>query len=246
MTAFIFVILGLLQLTQQQGNWQVVEATRYEWDKNAGAQVFVLEQRNDTEFRVRIETPGHADLVLPIACGFVRLRDDVFVNKQLIADNLLSSSYLYLSPTLKDRYGRPMLVVFGDAVASDPGSLKIVALDRTGVPRVVFSSERFLLTDIKDLDKDGRPEIIGQHSISQAVGAHITTYDPASVYRLSRQTDKAVFSLALSKAYNLKNYGWAGPNSSEKFAVVWCTSSDKPVVMSTERALRLYRGCLQD
>lgn len=126
-------------------------------------------------------------------------------------------------------------------MGSDPGSLNIVALNQRGVPAVVFSSKTFQLTAIKDLDGDNQPEIVGLHCLSQEWGTCMTTYDPFSVYRLSAQTGKAVRSIVLSRAYNLKNYyGWAGPNCSEQIAVVKCAPKGKPKVMSTKRAKQLY------
>ena len=240
MTAFLFIILQLAFSWQSQGKWQVIETTRFEWNKSTGSQTFVLEKRNDDEFRLRIQTVGRADFVLPIAYGVERL-DDETRDKQLVADNLLTSSYLYISPKLRDRSGKPMLLVFGEPMGSDPGSLNIVALNQRGVPTVVFSSETFELTAIKDLDGDNQSEIVGLHCLTQEWGTCMTTYDPFSVYRLSAQSGKAVRSIALSKAYNLKNYyGWAGPNCSEQIAVVKCAPKGKPKVMSAKEAKRLY------
>ena len=240
MTPFLFIILHLVHFGQSQGKWQAIETTRYEWSKKSVSQTLIVEKRNDEEFRLRIETPGRADFLLPIVNGAVRL-DDEIINKQLVADNLLNSSYLYLSPKLRDRSGRPMLIVFGEAMGSDPGSLNIVALNQTGVPKVVFSSETFELTAIQDLDADNQPEIVGLHCLSQEWGTCLTTYDPYSVYRFNPRSGSAVRSLALSKTYNLKNYyGWAGPNCSEQIAVVRCDTKGKPRVLSAQKAKRLY------
>lgn len=240
MTAFLFIILQLAYSWQSQSNWQVIETTTFEWNKSSGSQTFILEKRNDDEFRLRIQTRGQPDFLLPIAYAVVRL-DNELLDKQLVADNLLSSSYLYISPKLRDRSGRPMLLAFGEPMGSDPGSLNIVALNQRAAPIVVFSSETFQLTAIKDLDGDNRSEFVGLHCLSQEWGTCMTTYDPYSVYHLDDRSGKAVRSLALSKAYNLKNYyGWAGPNCSEQIAVVKCAPKGKPRVMSAKRAKQLY------
>lgn len=244
MTAFVFLILQLVWLAQPQGGWRAVETTRFDWDKSTSSQTFILEKRHEDEFRLRIQAQGHTDFILPVAKGFVRLSDEI-VMKELAADNLLSSSYLCMSPRLRDRSGRPMLLVLGDALASSAGSLAIIGLDQKGFPRIVFRSEEFELTGLEDLDGDGRSEIVGRHCISQALGDNVATYDPYSVYRLNPRTGKAVFSLPLTKAYNLKNYAWAGPHCSEKVLTVWCASKDKPLVMSAEKAWGLIGngGC---
>lgn len=244
MTVFLLLILQLAQISQSQSDWRVVETTKFDWSKSASSQTFILEERHEKEFRLTIQTPGRTDFILPVPNGFVVLRDDL-VMKQLAADNLLSSSYLYLSPRLRDRLGRPMLVVVGEALASGPGSLAIIRLDRKGFPRIVFSSEEFELTATEDLDADGRSEIVGLHCLSQAMTEELSTYDPVSVYRLNRRTDKAVFSLALTKAYNLKHYAWAGPECSEKTLTIWCAGENKPLVMNAQRAWQFIErgGC---
>ena len=238
MTTFLFIILQLVQSWQPQSNWQAIETTKFDWSKST--QTLILEKRNEEEFRLRIQTPGQVDFLLPITNGILRLNDEI-LDKQLLADNLLSSSYLYISPLLRDRSGRPMLLVFGEPRGSDPGGLNVVALGQTRVPIVVFSSEAFQLSAIKDLDGDNRSEIVGLHCLSQEWGTCFSTYDPYSVYRFSYRSGKAALSVALSKAYNLKNYyGWAGPSCSELIAVVRCAPKGKARLMRAARAKRLY------
>ena len=147
---FTIFLLLLLNDSQVQADWQAIETTKFEWGKTNGPYTMILEKRHD-EYRLRIETPGHADFVLPIAIGVLPLNDEI-VDQTLTADNLVKSSYFYLSPKLKDQSGRPMLLVFGEAFGSDPGGLHIVALNQKGVPLVVFSSKAFELRAITDDD----------------------------------------------------------------------------------------------
>ena len=135
-----------------------------------------------------------------------------------------------------------MLVLFGWAYGSDPGSLHILALDRTGYPVGVFSSDTFGLMALADTDGDGACEIIGKHSLSHLWGTCFSTYDPYSVYRLpSSGIGKARLSLELSKKYNLKHYyGWAGPHGREDIAVVLCAPKGKPRIMNAKEAEKLY------
>jgi hypothetical protein len=236
MTVYSFVLFLLLNSYQAQAEWKSIETTKFDWGKTNCPYTLILEMRLDDEYRLRIERVGHADFVLPIAIGVVRLNDEI-VDQKLIADNLVTSSHFYISPKLKDQLGRPMLLVFGEAIASDPGGLHIVALNQKGVPLVVFSSEAFELRAITDVDHDKRPEIVGLHCLSQLWGACFSTYDPYSVYRVSHRSGRAVLSVPLSKKYN---YGWAGPSCSEQTAVVLCAPKGKPRIMSAERAKRVY------
>ena len=244
MTAFLFLVL-LMQLGEAQSDWRGLETTSFNWARSDISHVFILEERTTEEaYRLRIQAPDKSEFVFPVPYGFVRLEDERSM-KDLAVDNLLRSSYLYMSPRLRDRAGRPMLVVLGDARASNPGSLTILAVDRKSRPKIVLNFENFELTATEDVDGDGRPEIIGLHSISQALTQQLSTYDPFSVYRLNLRTDKAVFSLALSRAYNLKRYAWAGPKGSEKILAVQCPGKDRPLLMTAARAYRFIEkgGC---
>ncbi|HEX7333663.1 MAG TPA: hypothetical protein VF290_19335 [Pyrinomonadaceae bacterium] len=239
MTVYLLLVLSLFSSSQAQANWQAIETTSWQWEGTNRPHTLILETRGD-ECRLRVETFGQPELVVPIANGVVRL-DNEIVNQKLIADNLMKSSYFYLSPKLRDQSGRPMLLVFNDAIASDPGGVHIVALDRKNLPVVVFSSDAFELLAITDIDHDKHPELVGVHCLSQSWGTCFSTYDPYSVYRFSSRSGKAVLSVPLSRKYNLKHYyGWAGPGCSEEIAVVRCAPKGKPRVMSAERAKRLY------
>ena len=245
MTICFLLLLSLFSFSHAQANWQSIETTKLEWSQTDRPHTLILETRED-EYRLRIETHGRPDFVLPIANGVVPLNEQT-VDQKLIADNLMKSAYFYLSPKLRDQSGRPMLLIFGEAIASDPGGLHIVALDRKDRPMVVFSSKTFALTAITDLDRDKRAEIVGLHCLSQLWGTCFSSYDPFSVYRLGNRSGKAVRSLPLSKKYNLKHYyGWAGPSCSEQISVVLCAPHGKPRIMSAERAKRLCEKKLEN
>lgn len=187
--------------------------------------------------RLRIKGPDRRGFTVVLPGGLDKIQD-----KKLTADNLIKSSYLYLTPKLKDAQGRPALVVFGWAYASDPGSLRVLLLGKTGYPTSVFSSDTFYLAALQDIDGDGMSEIIGGHCLSQLWGTCFSTYDPYSVYHLPVSGEgKATLSLELSRRYNLKNYyGWAGPRCSEDLAVVLCAPKGKPRIMSAKEAEKLY------
>jgi hypothetical protein len=68
------------------------------------------------------------------------------------------------------------------------------------------------------------------------------TYDPLHVYKLETTPEPELkLSLPLTREYNLKHYyGWAGPECSEKLAVVLHPpGGGKPVIMKAKEAERL-------
>lgn len=232
----------LAPLYSQGAKWRPVEATTFHWTENTRPYTFIVEQpaadRSEDAPRLRIKGPAGRGFALVLPGGLDKIQD-----KKLTADNLIKSSYLYLTPKLKDAQGRPMLVVFGWAHGSNPGSLGVLALDKTGHPTSVFRSGTFEIAALQDIDGDGLSEIIGVHCLSQLWGTCFSTYDPYSVYHLPVSGEgKATLSLELSKQYNLKHYyGWAGPRCREDVAVVLCAPKGKPRVMSAKEAERLYR-----
>lgn len=242
-------LLMLLMLTPPsihqpaEAKWATLETATFQWVHGRTYQLSLEKSGSEDQahVRLRIKVPGRHDFTLVVP-GDVAKLSEVTGDQKLTQDNLLESTYLYLTPKLKDHLGRPMLVMFGWAYGSDPGSLHVLSLDRSGYPTNVFSSETFELAAIKDLDGDGISELVGKHCLSQLWGTCFSTYDPFSVYRLSQTTSgKARLSLPLSRKYDEKNYyGWAGPTCSEEIAVVLCAPRGKPKIMSANEAKRLY------
>ena len=211
--------------------WKTIETMRYSWRHGAPAYTFVVEENLDPPKtdsdprtpRLRIVSPNGGDLIVAVEGGLVKSSDGLG-SKAIASDNLLKSDFVYLSPKLKGSHGEPALIVFGWAFASDPGSIRVVALDANATPRLIFSHDTFDLDAIADLDGDGAAELIGHRSLSQGFGKCFQTCDPFAVYRFENgPLPKATYSLTLSKAYNLKHYfGWAGPSAREDLAVVMC------------------------
>src|SRR5574338_1639775 len=138
MTIYLFSLLLLLNSYQAQADWHSIETIKFDWAKTNHLYTLTLEKRQDDESRLRIETPDHPDFVLPIANGVVRPKNEIG-DQKLIADNRVQSSYFYLTPKLRDQFGRPMLLIFGEAIASDPGGLHVVALIKAALETFVFS-----------------------------------------------------------------------------------------------------------
>jgi hypothetical protein len=247
-TSLLLLSLSLLQPAHTQASdWQALETVGYDWRHDGGRYTFLVEKRlNDNTpgdpTRVRIRVQGRPDFVLIDEGGINQVGGEL-VNKRLAAKNLVRSSYLYLSPDLKSAEGLPMLVVFGWASAGSPGSLHVLALDKSGRPSEVFTAKSLVLANLADVDGDGRREIIGKYYDSETWHKCLSTYNPYRVYRLpSSGAGKASYSLALSRAYNLKHYfGWAGATYREDVVVNTCARRDgKPRLMSAKRARRIY------
>jgi hypothetical protein len=248
MTSCLFMFIFLSHRVWQRVQpvaWRPIETTSVEWSQGRGPYTLIVEELEDESAedspRLRIGVPDGRSLIITAPGGLVTINDGLLLDQRLAGDNLLRSTYLYLTTRLKGPRRSPMLVVFGQAYASDPGSLRVLSLDGSGYPLPVFTSNTFDLTALEDTDGDGNCEIVGKHCLSQSWGKCFTTYDPYSVYRLPvRRGAKAVFSPRLSKTYNLKHYyGWSGPRCREDIAVVLCER--KPRIMSAKEARRLYK-----
>jgi hypothetical protein len=238
-----WLLFPLLATPLQGAKRPPIEKTAFPWLKTGRPYTFILESvEGANENRLRIEVPGRHDFILSVPGGIVTVNDGL-LNKKLAADNLLKSNYLYLSPKFTDIKERSMLFVFGSAYGSSPGSVRVLSLDQSGYPVEVFSSNEFEVTALTDLNGDGIAEIIGKRCLSQISGTCLSTYDPYSVYRLPRSgVGKAMFSLTLSKAYNLKHYyGWAGPHCREDVTVVLCAPKGQRRMMNAKKAEKLYR-----
>ena len=81
-----------------------------------------------------------------------------------MADNLIRSKYLYLSPKLRGADGAPALFVFGTPMGDDPGAFRVILLDAKGAPHIALAEDTFDLSEIKDLNGDGVPEIAGHRT----------------------------------------------------------------------------------
>jgi hypothetical protein len=205
--------------------WKQIETLRFDWAGAGKTATLILElplHWDDAgDFtRLRIQTPGHPEFVLTDTDGLVNFRRGncsspfEFCKRK----DLVDSNYVLFLPVTG---GRPVLFVFGYAYASSPGSLHALAVDADGAPREIFSENEFDLYDFRDVSDRGLSEIIGRKCMSQEWGNDFETYDPYSVFRVSQAEVKAVYSLSLSKLYNLKRYyGWAGPDCREDIAVV--------------------------
>ena len=244
--AISFVVVPVLNCGAQ-GQWKRVAIYRFDWAGPGQTATAILElpaqhadPGNFTRLRVRV--PGHPEFVLFDKDGLVNFRKEncSFHFEFCKRKNLIASNYLLLLPV---EGGNPVLFVFGYAYASSPGSLHAIAFGTDGSPREIFSAKEFDLYDFSDVNSDGMPEIVGKKCLSETLGDSKQTYDPYSVFRLPKApATKAVYSLLLSKTYNLKHYyGWAGPNCREDVLVVLHPpGGKKPMILPSKEAEKLF------
>jgi hypothetical protein len=230
-----------------QQEWQPIEVVAVTWPTTRSEIVVEQSQHRDSP-RLRIRQTGVVDFVLMVEGGLDPLSEGLDNRRFGSRNEVSGATYLLFPPGLRSATGRiVMMVARRGAIASDPGSLRVVVLASGEAPEVVFDAEPFVLTALTDLDRDGFPEVVGKPSFSEAWGPIgkvgrpcFSTYDPFVIYRLPVSLrGKAEESPALSELYNREHYVWAGPSSSEDWTVVSCGSGN-PRVMSREEALRRY------
>jgi hypothetical protein len=210
-----------------EGVWRRIESVSV-----GGAHVLTIEQnrRSEDTPRLRIGGPAPRSMIIAPEGGLVTVKVGLGARPVMAANRLLSR-YVYATPRLTDLAGKPLLVVFGQAFVSDPGSIRVIGFDRAGDPRVLLSHETFQLQRIVDLDRDGVAELVGPRSFSQSSTPCLWTYDPYAVFKLAHASGRFEYSEPLSKAYNERHYfGWAGPNGSEAISVNRCAKGGGRIV----------------
>jgi hypothetical protein len=229
--------------------WATVEEFEYRRQPNQTPIHFKLERPDLKHIvgdftRVRIVVKNHADFVLNNDDGWVEYNSkeqpsDVYA--LLHKRSLVHSKYVLVLPSSHENNDPPLLLLRSWGYASDAGRLHVIGFQPSGKPILLLNTNLDLI-ELADLDGDGRLEIVGRPCMSQMFGNNLKTYDPIHVYKVPVPvTSPAKFSLALSKAYNLKHYyGWAGPDCSEKLAIVLRPpSGGKPLIMPEDKARRL-------
>ena len=154
----------------------------------------------------------------------------------------MTAAYVYVPAKLKTAGGTAVIALMGHAYARELESVRLVSIDVSGQPYVLFSSPTFEIRDVADVDGDGVAEFIGKPSLAEQSGSCFESYDPFSVYQLPKDPGPiaAVLSIPLSERYNVDHYyGWAGPKAREDFVVVRCAPG-KPLVMTRADAEREF------
>jgi hypothetical protein len=196
--------------------------------------------------RLHIQVTGQPDFVVDNQDGWVEYNtqnDPSEVYEHLKNQNLVNSKYVLVLAASSRKSDPPLILLRSWAYGSDAERLHVIGFMDTGKPTLLLNEELDLL-ELADLDSDGAVEIAGQPCLSQLFGAGLMTYDPLHVYKIPHPiTGPAILSIPLSKNYNLRHYyGWAGPDCSEKLAVVLHPpGGGKPVIMDTDAATKLMK-----
>jgi hypothetical protein len=201
----------LLQLqVAKPAPWRVIEHVTIPWGSPPKQYTVILDEPvrdaavDDEWQRIRVRAPSGEVFTTRSGQGpLVPVREGVF-DSTLVLDNLTRSTHFYLSPKLRTFSGAPMLLLFGFAYASDPGSLKVLAPGAGGLPIEAFSSNEFELTAVEDLNGDGSAELIGKPSLSQCGGCNHCSYDPFAVYRFPTDRVAKRFMIRHSPALTTK------------------------------------------
>lgn len=224
--------------------WKTVQTLDYDWAGDGNAYQFTLlipDPWDDAGEFTKLQITRHGKLVYELTdpSGLVNYQDEIDSEmKKQAKGNLLPSRYLLMLP-IKGNSAKPVILVFGWAYGSSPGSLHVIALSKDGIPKEILYRENFEVTALADLNHDSRMELIGKPCYSEEFGPKLLTYDPYQVLSFGNITDAPMaLDLPLTKDYNNKNYyGWAGPDCREDVAVVLHPPGQgKPVIMDTKQA----------
>jgi len=199
-------------LTAQKVGKEVVEPPSA-WIE-AGIRSIEITNRNEDDGEILVRGPKGPLLRLHAEGMFVSC--DQTIAPAICRRKLVRSSS---ATFVKIDQGGVALLVSSDDGRPGLGSIWMILLDSAQKPYVAFHLEAFELAAI-ERSADG-VQIIGRKTLSEACCAeNAATYDPYSVFTLS-SSDKAVakYSLSLSKAYNVRLYVWAGPDSREDVLV---------------------------
>lgn len=245
--ALIVATVMVTSLACCQSKWQTVSIVRHDWNHRGRLVTLIFQANQEGDpgdfHRVRIQVPGHPELVVTNDTGWVKWRaeGDSLPAKLLSSKEDAKSDYALF---LKVSPGRSMLVLIGYPYASSPGSLHVVELTDSDEPKLILHKEELGLSGVDDLDADGTKEIVTYPCLSEGWGHDFLTYDPLNVYKLPSKAGvgQAALSVELSRTYNLKHYyGWAGVECSQDVAIVLHPpGGGKPVIMKAKDAERLF------
>jgi hypothetical protein len=229
--------------------WKTVEEFAYTGGPALAPVHFKLElperySRPGDFTRIHIQVKGQADFVVDNDDGWVESNNQDDPSEgyaRLQNKNLVDSKYVLMVPASRRKRDPPLILLRSWGYASNAERLHVIGFQKGGKP-VALLNEELDLIELADLDGDGNFEIAGAPCLSQGYGNDLSTYDPLHVYKIPHPiTGPAVLSIPLSKTYNLRHYyGWAGPDCSEKIAVVLHPpGGGKPLIMDADAAAKL-------
>lgn len=230
------------------GKWIRIETFKHRSvERGSIERTFILESPEEPDMeqsytRLRVHTPGQPEFVLVNEYAWwIKLRriPNWFSQRK----NMVSSEYVFGLRVSMRSVPHTLLFLVGWPFGSSPGSLHILDLEAAKAPVVLLQREELEFAGLRDLNKDGMPEIIGIPCMTQEWGDQLLTYDPVHVFALRQPGQVAELSIPLSQAYNEKYYyGWVGPDCSEEWAIVLHPPGDgKPVIMKSAEAEKIQR-----
>lgn len=203
---------------------RVVETIRFDVDGDGKPDRIVLSDMNDTYADDNNEQEGNYTRINLFLSGskhhafsnpdrWIRFdrnaEDRSRINNS--ARNLLTSRRLLLVDTVE---GDRLLLAIGYAYASDPESLSVFRISKTGVKQVM--NENADLIKVADIDHDGRTDIVGQQT-SEGMGPNCGTYNPDLVYTLG---ERFRINPRLTENYDRKADEFFAADKSKYFVLV--------------------------
>jgi len=200
--------------------------------------------------RIGIQVNGQPEFALDNDDGWIAYNSSEHRSRaygHLQESSLVRSRYVLVLPDSERNDVSPLIVLRSWGYASSPERLHVIGFQPSGQPVVLFNGE-FDLSDLRDLDGDGFPELVGLPCMSEGVGragSDMGTYRPYQVYKIPHPiTGPATLSIPLTKKYTTQEYdGWAGPQCTDDFILVWSKDRNKkPLVVTKEQADKLARA----
>lgn len=147
-----------------------------------------------------------------------------------------------------------ILAFVSEGWASDAAPVIVIGFNTSGLPYKVIERDELDLTSLVS-KPDGSALLIGKPTLSQVIAPldydshkdpYATTYDPFAVYVVSPNR-LATYSLSESRRYNVEHYVWAGPKSSESYAVLYnIPGHSKPFGVAADKASAILSRAAQE
>lgn len=157
--------------------------------------------------------------------------------------NHTNSNLVYINQNKKSTH----LFLSGFQYSCCPRKLTIIGITKNKLKPIYHKD--FNVSEIVDINKDGKLEIIGRDSFisyydfDKKSNSEIGTYVPFEVYSLS--PNKLIISYELTKKYNENNYVFAGYEYSETVKVGYPRKGEQPFLINDSDSYRCNFDCLK-
>ena len=147
-----------------------------------------------------------------------------------------------------------ILAFVSEGSASNAAPVFVIGFNTNGIPYKALERDELDLTSLVS-NSDGSALLIGKPTLSQVIAKpdydsrkepYATTYDPFAVYVVTPNRS-ATYSLPESRRYNVEHYVWAGPKSSESYAVLYnIPGHSKPFSVAADKASTMLSRAAQE